>query len=66
MGQPPRKVHRLLDDLFEQTDDQPIPGGCEMCDAFQTIEELDGGLYSLIVHHDDWCPFLRARGAGAN
>ena len=65
-GRPFRKVHRLLGDLFGQTEDQPISGGCEACNAFQTVEEIEAGVYSLIVHHDDWCPFLRAREAGMN
>jgi hypothetical protein len=43
-----------------------IPGGCEQCDAFQVMTEATEGVWSLVVHHDDWCPFLRARKAEAN
>jgi hypothetical protein len=57
-----------LDDLFEQTEDQPIPGGCDRCDAFQTMtaDPAHDGIYHLTITHDDWCPFLRAREAGSN
>jgi hypothetical protein len=55
-----------FDDLFSQIEDQPIPGGCDACDAYQTVEAVAPGVHSLTVHHDDWCPFLRARKAGAN
>jgi hypothetical protein len=64
-GRPFRKVRRLLDDLFGQTENQPIPGGCESCSAFQTLAEVDRGVYSLIVHHDDWCPVIQAKQAKA-
>lgn len=32
------------------------PGGCEDCDAYQTISNVDG-VFVLAVHHDDGCPF---------
>jgi hypothetical protein len=37
-----------------------IPGGCEHCDAYQTVEPVAPGVWSLTVHHDDWCPFIAA------
>ena len=55
-----------LDDLFTQAGDKPIPGGCDRCDAYQTIAELSPGVLSLTVHHDEWCPALKARKAAAN
>jgi hypothetical protein len=55
-----------LDDLFQQIEDQPVPGGCDRCDAYQTVTEVEPGVHSLTVHHDDWCPFWRARKSGAN
>ena len=55
-----------LNDVLKQFGDQPVPGGCDTCDAYQTISEVMPGVHSLIVHHDDWCPFLRATQAGAN
>ena len=52
-----------LDDLFAQNEDQPIPGGCDRCDAVQTMkaDPVHPGIFYLAVHHDDWCPFLRFR-----
>lgn len=35
-----------------------IPGGCDHCDAYQTVVPLEAGVWSLNTHHDDWCPFL--------
>jgi hypothetical protein len=35
-----------------------IPGGCDTCDAYQTVEPVQAGMWVINVHHDDWCPFL--------
>ena len=39
-----------------------LPGGCDDCDAYQTLKRLPsdawGSVYVLTVHHDDTCPFL--------
>jgi hypothetical protein len=37
-----------------------IPGGCESCDAYQTAEPVEAGVWLVTVHHDDWCPRLQA------
>jgi hypothetical protein len=55
-----------LDNLLEQVEDQPIPGGCDRCDAYQTVETASPGIHTIRVHHDDWCPFLRAKESGSN
>lgn len=55
-----------LEDLFGQIEDEPIPGGCDDCDAYQTMVTLAPGVHALTVHHDDWCPALRARNAETN
>lgn len=55
-----------LDDIFSQTENQPIEGGCDMCDAYQTVETLSPGIHIIHVHHDDWCPVLSAIKATAN
>ena len=60
------RIRQSLDDLVTQTDDQPIEGGCDRCNAYSTVEAISPGVYSMAVHHDDWCPFLRARKAGSN
>jgi hypothetical protein len=36
-----------------------IPGGCEDCDAYQTVEPTEPGVYKLTVHHDASCPHYR-------
>ena len=36
---------------------QRIPGGCDDCDAYQTMQTVDG-IFILSVHHDDTCPTL--------
>jgi len=55
-----------LDDLFNQSEDEPLPGGCERCNAFHTFESVAPGVVVLNVHHDDWCPELRAQSARSN
>lgn len=40
-----------------------IPGGCDKCDAYQTVEPVAGGQWLLEVHHDDWCPVLARHNA---
>ena len=41
-------------------DGERIPGGCETCDAFQTVEPVAAGVWMTTVHHDEWCPTLAA------
>jgi len=53
-------------DLFSHLAGQEIPGGCERCDAYQTVSAVAPGVWSLIVHHTTACPTWRARAAGAN
>jgi hypothetical protein len=57
-----------IDDLFRDFEDEPIPGGCNKCDAFQTMrpDPTHAGIFYLAVHHDLECPFLRAKAAGSN
>lgn len=45
-----------------------IPGGCELCDAYQTVRPVEAGVWDITVHHDDWCPVLRSveRSRGAH
>jgi hypothetical protein len=56
----------VLEDLFGQIEDEPIQGGCDRCDAYQILREESPGVYVLQVHHDDWCPVLRATKAVTN
>ena len=55
-----------LEDLFGQIEDEPIPGGCDRCDAYQTMSEESPGVFVLAVHHDDYCPTYRAMKAVTN
>ena len=36
-----------------------MTGGCDDCDAYQTITQHTPGVYMLNVWHDDDCPELR-------
>lgn len=47
-------IRRLLASL----DGTQIPGGCERCDAYQTMRVGINGVHHVTVHHDDWCPWL--------
>jgi hypothetical protein len=43
--------------------DARILGGCEDCDAYQSIRKA-GATYVLTIFHDDTCPtYLRQNGA---
>jgi len=37
-------------------DQQHTPGGCNDCNAYQTVEQAAPGLVLLTVHHDHTCP----------
>lgn len=39
--------------------DRRIPGGCDDCDAYQTVTDHGDGLYVLTIHHDKSCPYYR-------
>ncbi len=54
-----RSPRQLTDELDAKTGHR-IPGGCDDCDAYQTMTKQDG-IYHVTVHHDDTCPWLRAR-----
>lgn len=49
-------VRQALDTLVGTAQD----GGCDDCDAFTAVT-LDQGIHFLNVHHDDTCPWYRAR-----
>jgi hypothetical protein len=46
-------VHDLLDSFVGLE----VDGGCDDCDAYQTIERIDVGVYVNHVFHDDTCPW---------
>ncbi len=45
---------------LEQLTGQRIPGGCDECDAFQTVDTSNAPIYRIAVHHDEWCPVYAA------
>jgi hypothetical protein len=59
-GRPFRKLHTQIENLFEQIEDQPLEGGCRVCNSFHTIERVEDGYHVMHVWHDWWCPVLRA------
>ncbi|MDQ3477406.1 MAG: hypothetical protein M3492_14060 [Actinomycetota bacterium] len=44
--------------VLDQLTGHRIPGGCDDCDAYQTITQQTPGVYLLNVWHDDSCPEL--------
>jgi len=40
-------------------DGAEVPGGCDDCDAYQTVAAVERGIWVVTVHHDDDCPTLR-------
>jgi hypothetical protein len=46
--------------MVNQLNGAKILGGCDHCDAYQTMAEDPDfpGLFHLRIHHDNWCPFL--------
>ena len=49
-------VARLLGPL----DGGAIPGGCDTCEASQTVEPLAPGVWRLNISHEPTCPTLAA------
>jgi hypothetical protein len=37
-------------------DGAEIPGGCDNCDAYQTVRAAGALMWSITVHHDEDCP----------
>jgi hypothetical protein len=40
----------------EALDGAVIPGGCDTCNAEQTLRQEQPGMWSIGIAHDDWCP----------
>jgi hypothetical protein len=49
-----------LNQALAPLDGAHIPGGCDDCDAYQVPQIIDQGIARIAIHHDDWCPTLRA------
>lgn len=55
-----------LDDLLGQIEDEPVPGGCPRCDAYQVLQVVGPGVFVMKVVHDDWCEEFRAMHSRSN
>jgi hypothetical protein len=61
MGRP----EDILRDMAQQFDGTRILGGCDDCDAYQTMEMVEPTVAVIHIHHDDDCPTLaRHQGTG--
>lgn len=58
MSRPLSEAQAAAARMLRPLDGERIPGGCEHCTAFQTVEPVSAGVWKLTVHHDEWCPFL--------
>lgn len=47
--------------VLSAMDGAEIPGGCELCDAIQVVRNDGGGVFTIEVQHDEWCPVLARR-----
>ena len=47
---------RRLANMLGALDGARIPGGCDHCDAYQTVQPIVAGVWQITVHHDDHCP----------
>jgi len=41
-------------------DGAEIPGGCDTCNAHQTVHPVLAGVWQITINHDPWCPVLAA------
>ena len=67
-ARPKRKRPPLGDVLLPilgPLDGARIPGGCDECDAYQTVSVVEAGVWSCTVHHDEGCPCPAARGGAS-
>jgi hypothetical protein len=49
-----------LRELYAKLDGVDILGGCDHCDAYQTLEPVQDKIWKVTVHHDADCPRLAA------
>ena len=54
-GEPDRDIHDVLRDVLGPLEGARVYGGCDDCDAFQTVEPVMAGVWKITVHHDSWC-----------
>jgi hypothetical protein len=61
-----RGGHDRARELFGPLDGAHVPGGCDHCDAYQTVRPIIAGIWNIKIHHDDWCPWYRLRERAAS
>lgn len=57
-----RRLSRAQDELARvlgPLDGARVHGGCDTCDAWQTVAPTAPGVWTLTVHHDNDCPHLK-------
>lgn len=54
-----------MSSLLEMLAGARTPGGCDHCDAYQTVDASQAPIFRVTVHHDEWCPVI-ARMSGAS
>ncbi len=55
-----RAFRRRLTNMLGPLDGARVPGGCDACDAYQTVKPITAGVWNIGVHHDHDCPWLAA------
>ncbi len=65
---PPRGLgaHETVRRALGPLEGARVPGGCDACDAYQTVMPIAAGAWSIAVHHDDGCPWYAGRDGGAS
>jgi hypothetical protein len=52
-----RSFRHLLVDILANLDGAHIAGGCDSCDAYQTVQPIEAGVWHITIHHDISCPW---------
>ena len=52
-----KKRRDSLTNVLGPLDGARIAGGCDHCDAYQTVGVVEAGIWTLTVHHDESCPW---------
>lgn len=59
LTEPPEPRNPIVDAFLAYAGpDGRVPGGCDVCDAYQTLGQTAGMVAMINVHHDDDCPVL--------
>lgn len=63
-GEPFTRKHPGQDPLafLVDMDGLRLAGGCQDCDAYQTVDASLAPIYRITVHHDGTCPSYLAMG----